>query len=237
MERPHRGLDGQEGEQAARPHTGHDSAASAGEGPNRQSGRYRRVRAGAPSEGIDAPLDGTAAPRGAVPLLRRWMHTETHATRLEALCARRIRARALLVDPGHLHSRAMLQILRSSEMGECEPPPGSWEWIEARVDEALDEILLDNAGPQGVEAASTEAGESTHAFLARAFGIEPAQARAAAARFNALPERTRRAFFVLLLEGGSVEASASAAATQDELEQAFRALSLLPRPSPKDGGT
>ncbi len=144
---------------------------------------------------------------------------------LRSRCARRARERWLLLDADRLVSRCAPRI------AVAEPWPGAEDaWIEARIDEAALELLEEDR-EGGRELPGLETTASRHAQLARAFAIPPARARACAVRFHALPDRARRAFFALIVEGCSPgECLAMGWRSREELFQDVRAglLALFP---------
>jgi len=70
--------------------------------------------------------------------------------------------------------------------------PSLEEWLSARVDEAVEQVLDENP--------SEVADDGAWAPLAEPLGLDPGDARAACSVFNHLPLDQRRAFFRLVIE-------------------------------------
>jgi len=121
--------------------------------------------------------------------------------RLRARVARRLAERALLLDLERalLRVQAAVALAGAAACGVEEPEA----WLEARVDEALGQLL-----------AEERAGPASPALvrLCAPLGLDGERLASACARFNHLPAEVRRAFFALVLEGASPDALARAQA-------------------------
>ena len=107
-----------------------------------------------------------------------------------------MRTRHLLLDPDRVHLRALAVVASSAGRLRAEARLGAW--LEARVDQAIDELL---------ERSSSDTSPATGAWadLADPLGLEPRAARAACARLNRLPDAERELFFRVVLERRSLD--------------------------------
>lgn len=115
---------------------------------------------------------------------------------LRARVAALVEERALLLDL----ERATLAVQASvalASAGAC-AASSLQAWLDARVEEALEELLRDGTAGAGL------------ARLGEALGLDGAGLAAACARFDRLPEELRRAFVALVLEGERPDAQARA---------------------------
>ena len=207
---------------------------------------------GTPStSGLDSPVDpephagatgsGTAPGGGSADLataiegLRRHLSNGGGASLdLEARCARRIRDRALLIDPGALGEFALLRIVHA----ELRVENGRWadESVGEQIDGAIRDLLIADEEAEATGQIERAPRDSPHAFLTLWFTIESALARSAAVRFNGLPERIRQVFFGVIIESKRPEdlaasRSIGSGTIQADLNEAFRALFMLPGPT------
>jgi len=143
--------------------------------------------------------------------------------------ARRVRERALLMDADRVQLRAFARCARLA--GSYTGRPALEPWLADVVDEALRELLQEEAfaahDPRGAGAALPPA----FGDLAAPLGLEPAAMRRACAAFNAAPEPDRQAFFRLVVESRSLDevAHASGCSASEVGRRAARALDLLLR--------
>jgi len=121
---------------------------------------------------------------------------------LIGLADERVRARWLFLDPGRVFEESVFQVVAVSALLTREDDLRCW--LVARVDEAIEhllrrdgELLLEDQLPE----APVRANE---AYLSGCFALPPALAFRAAARFNWLPERSRRCYFAVVVEGRSL---------------------------------
>jgi len=115
--------------------------------------------------------------------------------------ARRIRARALLLDAERATLRALALI--AARAARWRGRPRLDLWLEARVDEALDELLDEERdGPPRAAAPADP--------IAVRLGLLPEALARGRARFHALALEDRDAFHRLVLEAGSLDETARA---------------------------
>jgi hypothetical protein len=132
--------------------------------------------------------------------------------RLRARAGRALEEQALFLDADRVCLRALA--LTSRPAVRYRGQPELEEWLGARVDEALAELLEE--GPEC--AAAPGAFES----LATPLGLDPLALGRACARFHRLPLADRRAFFDLVLHARSLDELARAN-TESATEIARRA--------------
>lgn len=148
--------------------------------------------------------------------------------RMLARCAARIRERALLIDPDRLVQGAVVQVAYASSAYRGDPPVD--QWLEALVDRSIERILTED-----IESGRTDGlrpDDERYAFAAKLLCLDPARARLACVRFNALCQRARRSFFTLVLEGRTVADAIArglgpAEALREACLDAFRAITYL----------
>jgi hypothetical protein len=126
--------------------------------------------------------------------------------RLRALCGRRLEAQALLLDADRVFLRALALTARAAPRYRGQPEIE--EWLEARADEALQELLEEADEAPGCAAGPRAPG--AFETLSKPFGLDPDALRRACARFHRLPLSDRRAFFDLVLHAGSLDELAHA---------------------------
>lgn len=142
----------------------------------------------------------------------------------------RLREQAFLIDPDRLYERSLAVIAYAASKA-------SWEhlgpdWLQRCVEVAMARILTDDQTEERLAPGSPPEDESFYRFIHLAFGIERGLVRRAAVRFNALPHRTRYAFFRLLVDGIPVDDCVREhGGTRDEVREdilnGFRALGHL----------
>lgn len=138
---------------------------------------------------------------------------------LRARVVRRIRARFLLMDAESVLRRTLVHAAHDARgLG---PEDVLEDWIAARIDRAIDELA----------SASLEPGSALGPWseLARPLGLDARAMARGSVRFNACSLEARRAFFLLVLGGASLEdCAARSGVTAVELAQAARtALQVL----------
>jgi len=171
-----------------------------------------------------------AAAEQAVRILRRLVLGEADLLELRQRCAGRTRERALLVDPERLYLHSLARMAQAApQLGDSAWPA---EWIVGRIDASLQDILMEDEREEGLGLVPADPWKAPHTFLMHWFGIEGRLARAAAVKFNGLPERRRRSFFDLVVEGKSIEDCVARgfgppSELRDDVRAAFSALFLL----------
>jgi hypothetical protein len=154
--------------------------------------------------------------------------------------ALRLRERALLLDAERVLLRALAFV--AYRAGAWRGRPELARWLQARIDEAIDDALAAGEAPRANEdedapaiappaqtVRDTPGGRDVFALLATPLGLSAAELRAACARFNRLPACEREAFFLLVIDGESLDsACAERAVSANELARAARrALAVL----------
>ena len=114
--------------------------------------------------------------------------------------ARRIRARALLFDAERAALRALALIAERAVRWRGRPALDPW--LDARVDEALDELLAEERDGAPRAPAPDP--------IAERLGLVPEALARGRARFHALALEDRDAFHRLVLEAGSLDETARA---------------------------
>lgn len=110
--------------------------------------------------------------------------------RLRPAVVERLRSEYQLLDSGAVHLRCLALCAR--EACRYQGTPSLGEWLMARVDEAVEQVLE--------EEPCSSANDGAWAPLAEPFGLDPQDARAACGVFNRLPLEERRAFFRIVIE-------------------------------------
>ena len=110
--------------------------------------------------------------------------------RLRPAVVERLRREHQLLDAGRVHLRCLALCAREACRYLGTPPLK--EWLSARVDEAVQQVLDEDPGEDPDDGAWTP--------LAEPLGLDPADARASCSVFNHLPLDQRRAFFRLVIE-------------------------------------
>jgi hypothetical protein len=118
---------------------------------------------------------------------------------LRARVARRARERALLVDVERAALRAIALVAARGPRYRGRPRLDLW--LEARIDDALDDLLEEDRTPGAARHGSA-------ADLARRLGLSPAALARGRARFHDLPFDERDAFVRLVIEVDPVEEAA-----------------------------
>jgi DNA-directed RNA polymerase specialized sigma24 family protein len=141
--------------------------------------------------------------------------------------ARRLRAGAYLVDADRVQLRALARCARFAQRYTGRPDLATW--LDEIVDAAIEDLLREDAGADGDAEASEAAPDTAFVALARPLGLEPSAMRRACAAFNRLPVPDRRAFFDLVIDGGSLDelARRSGENASELARRARRALDVL----------
>lgn len=159
--------------------------------PSRPADRRALLFAGTPREVLARIVDGD--PLGLRPLV-----------------VAALRRGAWMMDADRVHLRALALCARHGATYRGRPALD--DWLAARVDEAIDDLLDEERA-----AGASPAGEA-FAALARPLSLRADDLRAACARFHARPHEERRAFVRLVIERRPLEQSGA-----DPLETARRA--------------
>ena len=139
--------------------------------------------------------------------------------RLRARAGRALEEQALFLDADRVCLRALALTSRAAVRYRGQPEIE--EWLGARVDEALAELL-----EEGDESARAPGAFES---LAPPLGLDPRALGRACARFHRLPHADRRAFFDLVLHAGSLDelARANAESATELARRARRGLDVL----------
>ena len=152
---------------------------------------------------------------------------------LRRRAALRLRERALLLDSERVLLRALALV--AYRAGAWRGRPELERWLAARIDEAIESVLDGDGvscGPGAPDPAAPAPHRDAFALLAAPLGLEARELRGACARFNRLSPSEREAFFLLVIEGESLDAAcAKRAVPASELARAARrALEVLRDP-------
>ncbi len=118
---------------------------------------------------------------------------------LEARGEQRLRERAFLIAAHRVRDRALARVAHASMRYEGEPALDVW--LTARVDEAIADLLAEEAADERRGVPATEPWDPRYAMITEIAGVEPAQARGMCVAFNALPDEVRATAFAILVEG------------------------------------
>jgi len=122
--------------------------------------------------------------------------------KLYPLCARRIREAYFVLDPDRVFERllALVAVGIEVEAEKC----GERDWLLGRVDRAIQSIL-DHDREEERAGVPAENPEEHFSLFVEALYLEPPLARLASVRLNALEERVRKGFYLLMIEGRPLE--------------------------------
>lgn len=139
---------------------------------------------------------------------------------LRARAGFRLEAQALFLDADRVFLRVLALVSRAAVRYRGNPEPG--EWLDARIDEAVEELLEESETPPASARGAFET-------LAGPLGLDPAALQRACARFHKLPFVERRAFFDLVLYSRSLDdlARASGESATEIARRARRGLEVL----------
>jgi hypothetical protein len=129
--------------------------------------------------------------------------TEGDPLGVHTLCMRRLRERALILDPTRALERALIEIAFDASMSG--PEDVHSDFLQRAVDRALSWLLTFDAEAERESGGKPPRDTTPYHFVYDAFGATKDDARRATVAFHALPLRTRRAFFVLLVDAYPVE--------------------------------
>jgi DNA-directed RNA polymerase specialized sigma24 family protein len=146
---------------------------------------------------------------------------------LRTRVARRLRAENYLFDADRVHLRTLARCARFANRYQGRPDLD--EWLDQIVGEAIDDLLREDL--ELARRTDRGADEPSAAFttLAKPLGLDPVAMRRACAAFNRLGAADRKAFFELVIEGGSLDelARASGDGATEIARRARRALDVL----------
>ena len=146
---------------------------------------------------------------------------------LRARVAHRLRADGYLFDADRVHLRALARCARFACRYQGRPEIDVW--LDQVVGEAIEDLLREDL--ELARMLDRAAAEPSAAFttLARPLGLDPAAMRRACAAFNRLGVADRKAFFDLVIDGGSLDqlARASGDGATEIARRARRALDML----------
>ena len=152
---------------------------------------------------------------------------------LYPLGARRVRDRCLYLDPDRVHDESVFNVVALSVA--LEPQDEFDDWLVARVDEAIDNLVRRDGEALRRSVFEADLVRESGEYLNGCWGLPPGEAVMAAARFNLLPEESRRTFFALLVEHRSIEACLEEGLGPREIlrERAVRAVEAILGPRPR----
>jgi len=119
--------------------------------------------------------------------------------RLWELGSRRLRRRASLIEARRLYLRAAELVERAA--ATCDGDPPSSRWVRARVDRAIDDLLAADLRAERERRPPGQGWSAPAELPTELHRMDAWRARAVCNSFNALPERTRRAWWEVVLEG------------------------------------
>ncbi|MCB9902931.1 MAG: hypothetical protein H6831_00845 [Planctomycetes bacterium] len=212
-----------------------------------------------PADGAERP-DGEGAPDGGRPepdeefpgqLVLRGQNASEILRRLcngdpldfAGRTLQRIRERALLMDSARLAMRSMAYVAHAGRAYRGEPSLA--QWIDQQIDRAIQDFLEEDAYEEASGKPLGEPVDERYAFLVDLLGIPPAKARKACIVFNGLPNKDRRTFWAVCVEGKSIhryvaEGHGPPKKIKQRIDKVFRALSFLDEEPPAgfslDGG-
>lgn len=156
---------------------------------------------------------------------------------------RRIRERAFLMDSARLAMRSMAYVAHDALKYRGEP--ALTPWIETQIDRAIQDFLEEDAYDEASGRPLNEPVDERYSFLVDLLGIPPSKARKACITFNGLPNKDRRTFWAVCVEGKSIhryvaEGHGPPKKIKQRIDKVFRALSFLEDEEPPgfsmDGG-
>jgi hypothetical protein len=122
--------------------------------------------------------------------------------RIYELGARRLRERFVFVDADRLYELALAHVATIAALEQRRDADESW--LRSVMDRAIDSILTEDSEEQRAHPPLNDRDDRRYYHLGLSLGVEPELARSAVVNFNAMPERARRGFFLLLIENRSV---------------------------------
>lgn len=153
--------------------------------------------------------------------------TDGDPLRLLERCARHVRRRAFLVDAERLFQRSIARV--ALEAPRRAEDLLSEQWLETRLDGALQDLLREDRETHRRGETSLDRGDSRRTFLTEVMMLASERALQSAVAFNSLSEQTRRVFFQLVFERLSIQECVSDGAggedvVREGLLEALRAL-------------
>ena len=123
---------------------------------------------------------------------------------VQPVCMRRLRERALIIDPERAFARGLVEVAfaMSIAMSPEELSPG---WIQNNVDRALSRLIEEDREAERADEGNPPRDNRPYRFVHDAFATPLDKCRSATVEFNALPHRTRFAFLVLLVDNTDVD--------------------------------
>jgi DNA-directed RNA polymerase specialized sigma24 family protein len=122
---------------------------------------------------------------------------------LRAHVVERLVARAYLLDADRVHLRSLARCARHALRYRGQPELETW--LRGIVDEALLDLLREDAEGERANVAPSADELAAYVELARPLGLEPAAMRAVCVAHNQLPSPERHAFHALVIEGRSLD--------------------------------
>ena len=187
-----------------------------------------------PSQTV-APSGGRALLQGRSPkeILSRIVAGDP--LRMRPRVAQHLEQQALLLDTDRVVLRALAIAARAAPRYHGQP--ALEEWLGARVDEAVRELLGEGDGEPRPSAPATPQRPGAFESLAPPLGLDPRAMACACARFHRLPLADRRAFFDLVLHARPLDvlSRASGESATEFARRARRALEALLAAQPANG--
>ena len=148
---------------------------------------------------------------------------------------KRIRERALLMDSARLAMRSMAYVAHGAPSYRGDPALAPW--IDKQIDRAIQDFLEEDAYEEASGKPLGEPVDERYAFLVDLLGIPPAKARKACITFNGLPNKDRRTFWAICVEGKSIhryvaEGHGPPKKIKQRIDKVFRALAFLDEEPP-----
>jgi len=138
---------------------------------------------------------------GAREVLARLVDTDPLG--LRAVVAEGLKQGSYLLDADRLHLRSLARCARAAPQYRGRPPLDAW--LAQVVDDALLDILREDAEGERADVPPTTEQLAAYRELARPLGLDPERMRSVCVIFNGLPADERSSFFALLIEGCSLD--------------------------------
>ncbi len=156
-----------------------------------------------PAEGSGGKeFPGSEALRGRSPMEVLHRLLDHDPFELQGRSVGRLEARALLLAERRVYLRTLARVAYAAPKYRGVPPLD--EWLEGRIDQAIEEILEEDLEAELSGEPLAVPYESRLVSLSESLGLEIGMTRRACLRFNALPDRARRAFFAVAIQGKTV---------------------------------
>jgi hypothetical protein len=150
---------------------------------------------------------------------------------LEARCAERVRAQAILLELQELQLRTIAHVARHGPSYRDRGTPPFDVWLAEKVRKAVGELIEEQAQRAGAGAIPEVPRDAQLVAIAEALGIEPEALALGCVAFNRSPYEVRSAFFGIVVDQRSPSAWSQENGTTHErtkiaLRRAFWALGV-----------